>query len=234
MPVNTITPAGDSASAALHKTGSDWTTVIGAASAASVADLGTTDGMFQCRLNSGTFTNRRGYMYFDLAASGIPKKAQFIKLKKARLKLTFSSVGGTQANGKKFRIYAMNPTSAGFNPHVDDYNNYLSTVFSDTFEATAAEELTFEITNSRLLRWLERKIRRRSELHLMVRGYNDVGDVDPTGNNRALYRSSTYGTASERPKLVIQYTVDGSRKAAGGGFAVGDVVSASRNGFGRF
>ena len=234
MPKNTITPAGDSSFAALQKTGADWTTVIDAASASSIVDPGATDGMFQGRLNSGTFTNRRGYMFFDLAGSGIPKKAQFIKLKQANLKLTISAQGGTQTNGKKFRIYAMNPTTAGFNPHVDDYNNYLSTVVSETFEVTASEQLTFQIKSGRLLRWIESKIRKRSELHLMVRCYNDMQDVDPVGNNRAIYRSPTYGTASERPKLVIGYKVANNRLSAGGGFCSGNIITPSRNGFGRF
>ena len=234
MPVSTITPAGDSSFAAPTKTGSDWTTVIGASEAGSIFDPGATDAMFQTRLQSGTFTNRRGFMYFDLAASGIPKKAQFLKLRKAQLKLTFSNRGGADTNGTKFKIFALNAKNAGFDPHVEDYDNYLSNISSGIFDASATGELTFNIRQGRLLRWLETKIRRRSDLYLMVRAYHDIQDVDPTGTNRALYRSPTYGTASERPKLVLQYKVANERMSAGGGFSSGNIINSSRNGFGRF
>jgi hypothetical protein len=234
MPVNTFTPAGDSSFAAPTKTGSDWTTVIGASQADSILDPGATDSMFQARLQGGTFTNRRGFMYFDLAESSIPKKAQFLKLRRAQIKLTFSSRAAGDTNGTKFKFFALNAKSAGFNPHTRDYDNYLPNVSSDIFDVTGAGELTFTIKSGKLLRWLETKIRRRADLYLMARAYHDLQDVDPAANNRAIYRSPTYGTAAQRPKLVIEYKVADSRMSAGGGFSSGNVITSSRNGFARF
>jgi|15BtaG_2_1085339.scaffolds.fasta_scaffold00080_10 hypothetical protein len=234
MPQNSFTPAGDSSFAALLRQGAPWATVTGFNKASSVVDAGTTDIMFQARLQGSTFHCSRGFMYFDLEGTALPSYTKFIKLRKARLTLTVSSKSGSQANAHKFRIFAMDPATAGFNPHINDYVNFHNNVSSADFEVTGTGTLNCDIIGGRLLKWIETKIKRREDLYLMIRNFNDVGGTDPSGNNYAACRSPTYGTPALKPEFTLSYTLRQGRKALGGGFSNGSVKARGTNGFGNF
>ena len=236
MPVFTFTPAGDSAFAALRKlqTGGDWSTVVTADDASNIVDQTSTEMILRTRLNSGNWENRRGFLYFDL--SSLPSRIMGMRLKKVRLTVNVAISSHPDTGGDKFRIYGLRAENSGFDPEVGDYNGFINATKSSIFTISSTGEANIDITDSRLVRFIQYKINKKADLYLMTRPLQDVTDTDPSSTNNMGWSDPKHSTAGNRPEITLFFSSERSERqgARGTGFGGLNQSAATGTGFGIF
>ena len=237
MPVYTFTPGGDSAFAGLVKTqtGGDWSTIIAASEASSVADGSAADTVVFTQKSGSNWALRRGFLYFDL--SSLPAKISGMHLQKMVISTYCQVRSAADTNGDKFRVYALSPTNSGFDPVVGDYDGFIAPLVSEINQiaATGADkEIT--ITRRPLLRFIENRINRKEGLYLMSRPLLGITDTDPSGMSRLAIRDPKNTTPSNRPVITLYFVPSGRSDVGGRGKGFGglNMSAAGGTGFGSF